>query len=48
MYVDFHHKDKTVVKPSYLYNGNPYTGKTVYLYCDSPLESKSPYTNIER
>ena len=32
---DFHYKDKTVVRPSYLYNGNPYTGDT-YLYWDGP------------
>ena len=24
------------VKPSYLYKGNPFTGKTTYLYCDCP------------
>ena len=24
MYKDSHYKDKTVVRPSYLYNGNPY------------------------
>ena len=27
--IDLHYKDKTAVRPSYLYNGNPYTGKTV-------------------
>ena len=32
-------KDKTVVGPSYLYNGNPYTGKTISLYWDDPLKS---------
>ena len=26
----FHYKDKTVVTLSYLYNGNPYTGKTIF------------------
>ena len=31
----FHYKDKTVVRPSYLCNGNPYTGKT-FLYWDGP------------
>ena len=36
-YGDFHYKDKTVLRPSYLYDGNPYTGKTIYLYWDSPL-----------
>ena len=33
---DFHDKDKTVVRPSYLYNGNTYTGKTTSLYWDGP------------
>ena len=28
----YHYKDKTVVRPSYLYNGNSYTGKTTSLY----------------
>ena len=27
--LDLHCKDKTVTKPSFLYNGNPYTGKMV-------------------
>ena len=36
-YIDFsgyrysHYKDEMVVRPWYLYNGNPYTGKTVYI-----------------
>ena len=29
-YGDFHHKDKTVVRWSFLYNGNPHTDKTAY------------------
>ena len=29
-YRDSHYKDKTVVRPSYLYNGNPYAGKMTY------------------
>ena len=29
-------KDKTVVRPSNLYNGGAYTGKTTDLYWDSP------------
>ena len=33
----FFHKDKTVVKPSYLYNKNPYTDKTASLYWGDPL-----------
>ena len=28
-YDDFHYKDKTVVKPFYLYSGKSYTGKVV-------------------
>ena len=28
----FHYKDETVVRPSYLYNGNHYTGKTTSSY----------------
>ena len=31
-----HYKDMKVVKPSYLYNGNSYTGKTVSLYRIGP------------
>ena len=37
MYGDFHYKDMTVVRPSYLYNGNPYIGKTASLYWEGPL-----------
>ena len=33
-YGDFHYKDKTVVRLSYLYNGNSYTGKTAFVYWD--------------
>ena len=36
-YGDFHYKDKTVMRPSYLYNDNPYTGKTTSLYWGDPL-----------
>ena len=36
MYMDFHVKDKTVMRPSYLYHEYPYTGKTTFLYSDSP------------
>ena len=35
VYMDFRYKDKTVMRPSYLYNGNPYTGKAVFLYRNS-------------
>ena len=34
-YGDFHYKDKMVSQPSYLYNGNSFTGKTS-LYWDGP------------
>ena len=38
-YGDSHYKDETFMRPSYLYNGNPYTGKTtsLYMYCDGLL-----------
>ena len=36
-YGDFHYKDETVVRLSYLYNGNSYTGKAEILYWDGPL-----------
>ena len=32
---DFHCKDKTVVRPSYLYHGIPYAGKMASLYIES-------------
>ena len=37
-YGNFHYKEKTVVRKSYLYNGNPYIVKMASLYWDSPLE----------
>ena len=37
-YGDTHIKDKTVARPSYLYNCDPYTGKTTSLYWDSLLD----------
>ena len=33
---DFHYKDKTVVRPSYLYNGNLCTGKPASSYWNGP------------
>ena len=33
-YKNSHYKDKTVGRPSYLYNGNFYTGKKASLYWD--------------
>ena len=35
-YRDFHYKDKTVVRPSYLYNGNSYSGKTTSVHWHGP------------
>ena len=37
MYVDFPYKDKMVVRPSYLYNGNSYSCNMTSLYWDGPL-----------
>ena len=34
--MDFYYKDKTVVRQSYLYDGNTYTDKTTSLYWDFP------------
>ena len=34
-YRDSYYKVEMVVRPSYLYDGNPYTGKTVSLYWDA-------------
>ena len=34
-YGDFHIKDKTVVRPSYIQHGDPYTGKATSLYWDA-------------
>ena len=34
MYEIFHCKEKTAVRPSYLYNGNSYTDKTASFYWD--------------
>ena len=37
--IDSHYKDKTVVRPSYLYtDGNPYMGKTTSLYWYEPQQ----------
>ena len=35
-YGDFNYKDQKVVRQSYLYNGNSYTGKTASSYWDVP------------
>ena len=40
IYVDLHYKYKTVMKPAYLYNGNPYTGKKTSLYWDNPQTTR--------
>ena len=34
-----HYKDKTVMRLSYLYQGDSYTGKMTYLYWEAPLIS---------
>ena len=36
-YRDSHYKDETVIRPSYLYDGNLYSGKTVPLYWNGPM-----------
>ena len=36
VYRNSHHKHRMVMRPSYLYNGNPYTGKTASLYWNDP------------
>ena len=36
-YGSSHYKGKTVMRLSYLYNGNSYTGKMAYLYWNGPL-----------
>ena len=44
-YRDFHHKDKAVRRPSYLYNGKGFIGKMASLYWDGPLafdKNRSP------
>ena len=33
---DFHYRNKTVVRPSYLYDENSYTSKAIHLYWDGP------------
>ena len=35
-----YHEDKTVVRPSYLYNSNPYTDKAKFLYWNDLLNPK--------
>ena len=40
-YRDFNYVDKMVVRPSSLYNVNPYTGKTTSLYWEGPQGSCS-------
>ena len=36
--MDFHHKDKTVVRQSYLYNGSFFTSTTTSLFWDGPRD----------
>ena len=33
---NFHHNHKTIVKQSYSYKGNLYSGKSAYLYLNDP------------
>ena len=48
-YGDSHVKDKTVMRPSYLSHGDPYTGKTTYLYWDGPrVASLLPNSKVSR
>ena len=35
--MDSHDKNKTAIRPSYLYRRDPYSGKTVSLHWDNPL-----------
>ena len=35
--LDCHHKDKTVVRPPYIYYGNPYTTETKLSYWEGPM-----------
>ena len=46
-YVDFRHEDKTVVRPSYLYDGNCHTDKTASLYWDNPRNFFLKYSLYE-
>ena len=48
-YGDFHVKDKTVARPSYLYHGYPYTAKMTSLYWYGPqiaFVSNRKFTDI--
>ena len=47
-YGDSHVKDKIVAIPSYLWHGDPYTGKMTSLYWDSPLVLKPQYSRKTR
>ena len=40
IYWDFRYKDKTIVRPSYLYNGNSCAGETTFLYWDILLSNR--------
>ena len=44
-YMHSHYKDKTVLRPSYLYKGNPYTDKTFYIETprNKDVHWRSPY-----
>ena len=52
-YRDSHYKDKTVLRLSYLCNGSPYTGETVFVYWIGPQvsnakEDPSPFEQLRR
>ena len=39
IYMDFHYDIKPIMGRSYIYNGNQYTGKISFVYCDRTLFS---------
>ena len=46
-YMDSHCKDETVVRPSYLCNGNRYTGKTASLYWEYRISLAAGYPHCK-
>ena len=47
-YRDTHYKDVTVVRPSYLYNGNSYIDNATSLYWTDPLTTKSIFNGHDQ
>ena len=45
-YYDSHYKDKTVLKQSYLYIGNLYSGKMACIYCNGSLVSYTSNSSL--